>query len=153
VPVAPTQSRRAVIIGLAAVVAAVGLFFLVISLGSTGQQIHFGSDQFSPGSAKTVAARIADDGRPDCFNDPSTGDRPICVQHIGDDPATGWITVEVEVAGCAVQWDTAAGDFVDTCTGRHYPADGTGLVMLPTTVKDGKVVVDVTPDATTTTAG
>jgi hypothetical protein len=151
VPVAPTQSRRAVLVGVAGVVAAVALFFLVVSLGSTRKQISFGSDQFSPGSADTVAARIADSKRPDCYNDPTTGSTPICIQHLGDDPRTGWVTVQAEVDGCAVQWDDSAGDFVDTCTGTHYPPTGDGLVRLPTAVKEGKVVVDVTPDPVTTT--
>jgi len=153
VPVAPTQSRRAIVIGLAAVVAAVGLFFLVVTVSSTRNEIHFGSDKFSPGSADTVAERIAKDRRPDCYNDVTTGDRPVCVWHTGDDPEDGWVAVVAQVEGCPIQWDLDAQDYVDECTDRHYPPTGDGLVQLPVNVDDeGNLIVEINPDATSTTA-
>jgi hypothetical protein len=131
---------------------ALGLLFLVISLSSTRQEIRFGSDQFNAGSAEAIAERIAEDRRPDCYPDPSPGgDRPICIVHVGDDASQGWITVVVQVDGCPVQWGVDTQEFADSCTGTRYPADGKGLARLPTSVRDGQVVVDVSPDAATST--
>ncbi len=133
------------LIGLAGLAGAVALFFLVATLGDTRREVRFGSDEFSPGRAEDVAERIERDRRPDCFNDPNTGDRPVCVIHTGDDPQTGWTAVVAQVDGCAVQWKAAAQEFVDSCTDERYPADGSGLDTLPVRVEDGRLVVDVAP--------
>lgn len=137
--------------GLAGVVAAIALFFLVVSLTGNDVEVRFGSDRFEVGPAAARAAAIARDETPLLFNDPSGGGRPIWVQHLGDDPETGWLAFDAQVGGCALDWDREAQEFVDHCTGTRYPQDGQGLAQYPTTVEDGNVVVDVSPDPSTTT--
>lgn len=150
-PVADSQPRRALLVGIAGVVAAVALFFLVVSLTGNDVEVRFGDDRFEVGPAEARAATIERDRTPLLFSDPSGGSRPIWVQHLGDDANEGWMAFDAQVGGCALDWDVDAQELVDQCTGSRYPADGDGLVHYPTTVEDGKVVVDVSPEGTSTT--
>ncbi len=54
---------------------------------------------------------------------------------------------------CVVRWEGDRRAFVDPCSEREYPADGTGLVSFPTEVnQDGRVVIDLrTPQPPSTT--
>ncbi len=141
-PVASTQSRKALAVGIAGVVVGVGLFIAVVTLTNTRNEIRLGSDRFTVGPAERLAATIARDG-PLTFPDPVSGDRPIWVQHLGDDDQAGWTAFDAQVDGCAVDWDAEAERFVDECTARRYPADGAGLPDYPVTVDDGNLIVDV----------
>ena len=77
---------------------------------------------------------------------------PSGVDHHGDDPTVGWVTVSARVpgsTGCLVQWDadggtTGDGVFVDGCDSTTtWPADGAGLAPLAWTVLAGELRIDV----------
>jgi len=111
---------------------------------------------FDVGSARQRAATVDRSG-PVLFPDPQGHSRDIFVQHLGGD---AWVAFEARATGssrqCVLRWEQDAHRFVDPCDGRHYPADGAGLVSFPTTVNEkGRVIVDLSrplPPATTTTA-
>ena len=71
--------------------------------------------------------------------------RPIIVNHVGDDPEEGWVAVLAIAPGseaCVVDWDDDDEVFRD-CEGEAYPPDGTGLDQFPTRVEDDTLFVDL----------
>jgi hypothetical protein len=49
-----------------------------------------------------------------------------------------------EAKSCTVKWSTSTHTFHDPCSGKDYPADGTGLIRYKTTVQtNGDLVVDL----------
>ena len=49
-----------------------------------------------------------------------------------------------EAAGCTVRWRERSHDFVDSCGGRIYPADGAGLTSYRASVdRKGDLIVDL----------
>jgi hypothetical protein len=150
--VSRSDPRRALIVALGAVVAAGGLFFLVVALSGEGEQVQLGGSdvEFEVGDAAVLAAAIERDNTPLLFQDPAGGRRPIWVQHVGADPAEGWLAFDAQVGGCALEWDAGAGQFVD-CDGARYPGDGEGLPQYEVRVEDGDVIVDLVVDEDTTT--
>jgi hypothetical protein len=69
------------------------------------------------------------------------------VNHIGDDPETGWYAFEARSAGqprdCVIEWQADDNVFLEPCTGDTYPPDGEGLNQFPVEIEGGKVVIDV----------
>jgi hypothetical protein len=167
------QSRghagKALLVAGAGVVLALGIAFLVARMASQGRvDVRLGSDTFADQSAEEAAEKVADDG-PILYQDLAGGDRDIVLQHLGDDPATGWIALAARPPGvpraCSIQWHPddevfllldADGDVTDECDGTEFPADGTGLPSYPVTVDaDGRLDVDLNAEdrATSTTEG
>jgi hypothetical protein len=147
-----------VVIGIALILV---LFVVAIpSLTESGKvEVKIGDDTFAAGSVESRSRAIAEDG-PLLFSDVSGGQRDIYLQHIGDDPATGWYAFDARRPGqsrdCSLTWEPAAGEFVDPCDGTVVPADGTGLLAYPVVVtEDEKLVIDFNPDdpATNDTTG
>ena len=142
-------------LGVVGVVAAIGLMLLVAWLGSRGDvNVTFGGDEFEVGDAERLAAEIDDRG-PFLFRNPAGVDRHVYVQHLGDDPEKGWLTVGARAPGqdddsCYLVVEGDA--FRDPCSGTEYPADGEGLATYPTEVRGGKIYVDLR-GTTSTTAG
>ena len=137
---------RAVALGVAGVVLALGVMVLVAWMGSRGDvELTFGGDEFEVGRTERLAAEIDDRG-PFLFRNPAGVDRHVYVQHLGDDPDEGWVTVGARAPGqadesCYLEVD---GDgFRDPCDGTEYPPDGEGLTTYPTEVRDGRVYVDL----------
>jgi len=129
-------------VALAGVAGGVAIFFLVVSIaGDT--DTNLGDDTFEVGDADRLAEAIERDGEPLAFPDLLRRDRPIFVQHLGDDPQEGWSAFAAAVDGCPLQWDPGREVFEDTCTGDVYPRDGAGLPHYPVTVSDGDVIVDL----------
>ncbi|HEY1281993.1 MAG TPA: hypothetical protein VGF22_20090, partial [Acidimicrobiales bacterium] len=133
-PVAQTQSRRALVVGISGVLAGAVLVVVVLLAGNTRKEIKFGSDTFTAGSAASLARSV-----PLIFPDPVNGDRPIFLQHLGPGVNHGWLAFDAQVDGCPLSWDAKAKEFVDTCTKDRYPADGTGLHQYPVSVRNGRV--------------
>jgi hypothetical protein len=156
-----TKGTKAVVIAIVAVVAGLGVGWLVLQLASSGQaDLNLGEDEFNAGYTEVLARAIDDgDGRPLIFNDVSGGDRDIYVQHLGDVDDEGWSAFETRVPGredCFAEWNADDERFVATCDdGLTFPADGEGLTAYPTTVNaDGRLIIDLRTgedDATTTT--
>ncbi len=83
-----------------------------------------------------------------------SGDRNIFVQHLGEDPDTGWVAFgafDPDEPSCAVEIDREAKVLVNACDrDRTYPLGGKGLRFYPTTVEDGRVIVDLNELTTAT---
>jgi hypothetical protein len=129
---------------------------LAIANDSPNAEINLGDDEFELENIEGAAARIAEDG-PDIYPDPTGGNRPILINHVGDDPEDGWVAVLAIAPGseaCLVNWDADDGVFRD-CEGETYPPDGEGLEQFPTRVEGDSVFVDLgrgpSNDPTTTT--
>jgi hypothetical protein len=167
------QSRghagKALLVAGAGVVLALGIAFLVARMASQGRvDVRLGSDTFSDQSAEEAAEKVASDG-PILYQDLAGGDRDIVLQHLGDDPDTGWIALAARPPGtpreCSIQWDAdddvfrlldPDGEVEGPCDGREFPADGAGLPSYPVTVDaNGRLDVDLNAAerATSTTEG
>lgn len=134
--------------------AGVGLLFLIVQLAGSGDvQFKLGDEVFDVGDAQARADRITDDHAPILFASLSRS-RPIYVQHIGDDAATGWFAIDArspsDPDGCrdGLLWDQQLSMFVDSCdTTAVFDADGTDLLQYDISVDpDGKLVVDLNQD-------
>ncbi|HSL59599.1 MAG TPA: hypothetical protein VK866_17255 [Acidimicrobiales bacterium] len=143
-----TATTRAVLVGVAGVVAGIALVLFVVNLADSGSErfeIRLGDDRFDAGDAASRAASI-DAGGPILFSDLAGGSRDILLQHLGDDPEAGWHAFAAQPPGaprdCVLQWQADAGEFVD-CEGDVWPADGTGLPSYPVTIEDGGLLVDL----------
>ena len=161
-----TKGTKAVVIAVVAVVAGLGVGWLVLQLASSGQaDINLGEDEFNAGFTEVLADAIDEgDGQPLIFSDVSGGDRDIYVQHLGTDDDEGWTAFETRVPDredCFAEWDAAAEQFVASCDAElTFPADGEGLTSYPTTVNDdGRLIIDLRSttggtggDTTTSTA-
>ncbi len=145
-----SKGTKAVLIAVVAVVAGLGMGWLVLQLASSGQaDVRVGDDEFNAGYTEGLAREIADgDGQPLVFNDPSGGSRDIYVQHLGDSQNQGWSAFEVRVPGtddCLAVWDADTGRFRSSCDDAvTFPADGEGLTQYPVEVTaDERLVVDL----------
>lgn len=157
-PVAQSRSHagRALVIAGAGVVLAIAIAFGVAELASRGKvEVRLGSETFAQYDAKQAAEKVADGG-PLVFADTAGGDRDIVLQHLGDDPETGWIALAARPPGvsrgCTIQSRDrdepfrlldASGQVTDACDGREFPPDGTGLPTYPVSVRDGRLDVDL----------
>lgn len=118
-------------------------------------EVKLGTDTFTVGQARPKAESIAADG-PFLFSDVANGQRDIYVQHVGDDPLTGWSAFDARLPGaprdCSLRWEQGASQFVDPCSGQTVPADGAGLTHYPVEVTaDEAVVVDFNAERRVTT--
>lgn len=140
------RRRQVVIMSLVAVAFAAALVFLVVQYASKNpDSANLGSAVVKLDAERT-AKQIAETG-PYALQDPR-GDRDVYLQHVGDDPATGWVLVLAYPPGepdkkCAVVWDVKRDLFEAPCSKRTYPADGSGLTTYPAPVTDGRVVIDL----------
>lgn len=156
--------RTVVIMAISAVIIAGGLLLFVLvslpQLRSTGQvEVKLGSDTFDAGYATVQADAIAANG-PILYPDPAGGQRDIFVQHLGDDPVTGWFAFDARRPGtgreCNIVWDANTTTFVDPCGGPTIPADGTGMQAFAVEVRPGeedgteRIVVDLNAEPTPT---
>jgi hypothetical protein len=151
-PVARSDPRRATIIGIVGIVVGVVMIAAVLianNLGSDRSTTQSSQSKFHVGPPASLAKSISDDG-PLFFNDTATGSRPLVVQHLGDDPKTGWSAFDAAIGSCIITWNKDSRDFTD-CNGNRYPADGGSLHHYPVTVTDDDVIVDLSVNPTTTT--
>jgi hypothetical protein len=154
-PVAKSDPRRASIVGVVGVLVGTALIVLVLFANNAGEgdkvQKSASNSRFTVGPAQTLADAINRDHTPLFFNDTATGSRPIVVHHLGADAKAGWIAFDAAVGSCTLTWQRESQDFTD-CNGRRLPADGGDLHHYPVVVENGAVIVDLSVDATTTTA-
>lgn len=156
-----TSARQAVLIALGALATLLTFVFLVTRVGSLGNggtevPIQLGEPVFAPGQAAELADVIAQEG-PILLPDVSQGDRDIIINHLGDDPQSGWVAFAARELtaprDCFVEWVEDRAVFVDSCSAAEFPPDGTGLQGFGTSVDDdGNLVVNlnVTYDAAST---
>ena len=154
-----TTGTAAALVAVGGVLAGVLLFVVVVNVvGTGGDGDRAGADRFLLGRATPLAATVAEKG-PLLLPDPLGRGRDVYVNHLG---GGDWRTFEVNPPDapprCVVRWRPEGRVFVDDCTGREYPPDGSGLITYPTEVDtEGRVVVDLrhplAPAAVTTVAG
>lgn len=154
-PVARSDPRRAVVVGIAGVAIGVAMIVAVLiansASGTKTVRSSPSATEFDAGRTEDLARAVERDRTPILFQDPARFTRPIWLQHAGGDPGSGWTAFDAAVGGCATTWDRDAQRFTD-CNGRTYPADGSGLRRYIVVVKDGRVIINLDPEATTTTA-
>jgi hypothetical protein len=167
-PVQPRRSRspRSIIIGVAGLALGIMLVLalFVVAIPSLTEdsrmEVRLGDDAFVAGNAERRAAAIAADG-PILLGDVASGDRDVFVQHLGDDPASGWYVFDARRPGtgreCTLRWEPATGSgdgsFSDPCDGSTVPADGGDLPRYGVEVdENGTLVLDLLMRPTTTTA-
>src|SRR5205823_4049788 len=103
---------------------------------------------------KDRATAIERDQTPLLFQDPVKFERPIFVQHTGRDPKTGWTAFDAVTdadRSCVLTWHRETQDFTD-CKGARLPADGGSQHQYPTRIDHDDLIVDLNPDATTTSS-
>ena len=162
-PVAPSGSHagRAALVAVVGVVVVLGALFLA-SLALSGRDspnVSLGDQTFASQNAERLAKEIGKRG-PVLYSDVSgEKDRDILVQHLGDDPETGWYAFlaspDDKPRACTWEWQDDEEIFRAKCDeSLTAPADGEGLSHFEVRVKDGRVDVDLNADArrrTTTT--
>jgi hypothetical protein len=155
--VSPVEKRgsrsttTAVLVALAGVVAGLGLMLFMVNLASRGGEsveVRLGDDRFDAGFADARADAVADGG-PILFADVAGGQRDIYLQHIGDDPLTGWYAFAAVAPGkardCFVEWQRDDELFED-CDGDTFAPDGEGLTAYVVAVEDGRLLIDINAD-------
>ena len=122
------------------------------NLGGDSSHTTTSHSTFDVGPAKDRAAAIERDQTPLFFPDTATGANPIVVQHAGTDPKTGWSVFDATTGkSCVLTWHRESQDFTD-CTGARFPADGGTLHHYPSRIDNDDLIVDLNPDASTTTS-
>jgi len=142
----PKQTAKAVILGVAAVGAAVGFLLLVLWFTDRGAiEIALGDETFEAGRVDVIAESIRDDG-PIRYADLIGGSQNIILQHLGDDDETGWYAFDLIRPGqppeCQLDWDSEAQAFFDSCDGTEIPATGFGQPSYPVEVEAGRISID-----------
>lgn len=147
------NARSAVLVGFTGVVIALLLGGMVVwaAQSSDTVTIQLGDTSFDAGFIGRQSDEIAEGG-PILYADAgSRGERDIYVQHIGDDPAVGWLAFEarrgIDPRDCSAVWDPDRRTFT-LVSSTDYECDdvtfnelGCGLERLPVAVLDEKVVV------------
>ncbi|HVF14873.1 MAG TPA: hypothetical protein VM942_09760 [Acidimicrobiales bacterium] len=145
-PVQRTPKATSVLLtAVAGVLGGILVFAIVANLvGSGADKPDSAAATFDVGPAEERARTIASGG-PILFQDLLGSSRDIYVHHLGGDE---WRAFEAHSPGaprrCFLEWRTPAGEFVDACDGRTFPADGAGLVSYAAQVDDRRhVIVDL----------
>jgi hypothetical protein len=156
-PVARRQggahTGRAVLVALVGVIVALGVAFGVASLAGSGDvEINLGDTRFKAGRTENLARIIDEDGQPILFPDPANFVRSLYIDHVGDEPDTGWVAFGAFVPDrpdCTVIFRPDIEEFVADCDpSLSFPRSGAGLRQFPTEVVDGQLFVNLQdPDA------
>ncbi len=143
------NGRSALVVGLAGVVTAAALLIGVLWLAGSGGEveIRLGDRDFRDMRADRISAEIAQGG-PILFGDVAGGELDIYLQHVSDDPGTGWLAFEARRAGqnrdCFFEWEAAGSFFVNSCDPSDtVDARGSGLRHFEVTVVDQDVRVNI----------
>ncbi len=151
------------LVGVIVLFGTLGLVTLALK-DRNSPDLQLGDQTFKAGRAETLSDRIAETG-PRLYADVSgRKDRDLILQHLGDDPDTGWYAFLAapidKPRDCTWEWQADERLFRAKCDPDLVaPADGDGLPQFEVTVVDGQVDVDLNADAraaastTTTSAG
>ncbi len=152
-PVARSDPRRATVFAAIGLVAAAILVVVVLIVNASGRSTHTTTShsEIHLGSATDRANDAA--AQPLLIPDTANGSRPFYVTHTGTDATSGWSAFDAIVEGCpqAITWDPPTKTFTD-CHGSTVPVDGGRQQhYLVTVASNGDLVVNVNPDALTST--
>lgn len=158
------QQLTSILFAALAVAVAVGLAWGLLSLASGGDgpvRLQLGDDEFDAGQATRLSEQIAEDG-PVLFSDVSGRgqQRPIMVNHFGDDPEMRWVAFPAVLPGaednCFLFWSAerelfeerrgleGSRDGGELCSDRTVPPNGEGLTQFSWEVDDeGNLIVDL----------
>jgi len=142
----PQQTIKAVGLGIAAVIAAVGFIAFVLWVTDRGGvELSLGDDVFEAGRADLIADAI-DDGGPIIYGDLLGGAQNIILQHVGSDPAEGWFAFDLIRPGqpddCQLDWDGDDRIFRDVCDPDiEIPSGGGSQPSYPVEINDDNIVV------------
>ena len=111
-------------------------------------QLSIGDEVFAPGNIDRLSEDIAREQTPLLLSDVSGGDRDIFLQHIGDEPTTGWFAFAVRPLDaprdCFVNWERDQQLFSYNCDDRTFPANGEGLFQYPVLISEtGQITIDL----------
>jgi hypothetical protein len=147
------NARSAVLVGITGVVIALllGAMVVWVARSSDTVTVQLGDTTFDAGFTGRISEEIAARG-PILYADAgSKGARDIFLQHIGDDPAVGWLAFEarrgIDPRDCSAVWNpdrrtftlVSSTDF--ECETVTFNELGCGLDRLPVAVLDDKVIV------------
>ena len=143
----PRQTTKAIVLGVGAVGAAVGFLLLVLWFTDRGAvEIALGDDVFDAGRIDVIADEIAENG-PIRYADLIGGRQNIILQHLGDDPTTGWYAFDLIRPGqppeCQLDWEPVAQIFIDPCDPTaEIPPTGFGQPTYPVEIDDGRITIN-----------
>jgi len=160
-PVAQSQGHAGKALAIAAVaIVLIGVVaaFVAIAASRGDVEINLGDDRFNAGQTDRQAQEIEDGGGlPILYPDLVGEDRPIFIQHLGDEPDEGWVAFgafDPDDPSCLVLLDREAEILVNECDESvTYPLNGEGLKQYPVAIEDGEILVDVNELTTSTTTG
>lgn len=144
--------RQIVFLIVATLLGFVAMFFLFTRTADLAQsgdvQINIGDDVFAPGNVDRLSEDIAREQTPLLLSDVSGGDRDIFLQHIGDDPMTGWFAFAVRPLDaprdCFAIWNREQQRFDYNCDDRTFSAEGEGLFQYPVVIsQNGEITIDL----------
>ncbi|HEX9683363.1 MAG TPA: hypothetical protein VGA13_09790 [Acidimicrobiales bacterium] len=146
------RQTRHLLIAAAGVAAGIAMVVAVVVLGESGTiELQLGDETFGAGRADVMTDVIARDG-PVLYPDLLGRDRPIWLQHLGEDPTRDWFAFDAIAPGadgrCVTEWrsapdDADGGEFADPCSGAVFGARGVGLTRYRVDVVGGEVIVDL----------
>jgi hypothetical protein len=162
------QQLLAISLGVGAVLIAIGIAWGMLALAGgneTATQLRLGDDVFDAGNAVRLSGQINAQG-PLLFSDVSGRgqQRPIAVNHFGDDPAIRWVAFDAAAPGaeenCFLVWSSKLEVFEERsavsgaqreqgqiCRDITVPANGEGLDQYAWKVdKEGNLTIDLRPD-------
>lgn len=143
----PRQTVKAVILGVAAVGAAVGFLLLVLWFTDRGAvEIALGDETFEAGRIDIIAEEIRENG-PIRYADLIGGRQNIILQHVGADDEEGWFAFDLIRPGqpdeCQLEWDELRRAFFDSCDNTEIPPTGFGQPSYPVEITDeGRISID-----------
>lgn len=147
----PRQTLKGVVLGVAAVAAAVGFLLLVLWFTDRGSvDIALGDDVFEAGRTDIIAAEIAENG-PIRYADLIGGSQNIILQHLGFDDDDGWYAFDLIRPGqppeCQLDWVAGAQVFRDSCDQLvEIPATGVGQPSYPIEIDNGRIFINFRSD-------
>ena len=160
-PVAQSQGHAGKALAVAAVaivLIAVVTVFVALAASRGDVEVNLGDAQFNAGQTDRLSKAIDEGGGlPFLYQDLVGNDRHLFVQHLGDEQDEGWVAFgafDPDDPTCAVLIDREAKVLVNECDESvTYPLSGEGLRQYPTTVENGRIIIDVNELTTSTTAG
>ena len=143
----PSGRTSALLIAILALLTAVLVSVFIVRLAhDQTTKANVGTQEFAVGRSTVMARRVAVTG-PFLFEQLRGAAPDLYVQHLGHDPAHGWLAFAARPDGapqrCDLVWTPLSNDFEQAkgCPGPSYPADGQGLLHYQARVDPKGVVV------------